>query len=160
MMWTSKYLAARVLIWLAAIAVPLQGVPAKSCGCVDSKTCCQKDTESNCCWCRSAEKARGWCCSARRQAAAHACCGDHTGQKSGCQCGSRCQCGQSKPPQPTAPPVESNTPAEKVVSDGASAAFIADVVLPEVAQSHFGAAIELGTATALDRCVFLCRFTI
>ena len=143
-MWTSQHLAIRALIWLAAIAVPLQGVPAESCGCANSKVCCRKDTESNCCCCRSAANAHEECCSAH----------------STCNCGRNCQCGKSTPPQPTVPPVENNSPAEKVVSDGASSVFIADVVLPEIAQSHCGAAIELGTATALDRCVFLCRFTI
>ena len=160
-MWTSKYIAARTLIWLAAIAVPVHGLPAESCGCVGSTACCQTDTESKSCCCRSAAKARGGCCSAQRKTAvAHACCSDQTGQKSACNCGLSCQCGKSQPPQPTTPPVESNNSTEKVVSDATAAAFIADVVLPEVPPQRIDVSIELDTVTALDRCVSLCRFTL
>lgn len=160
-MWTFKYIAARTLIWLASIAAPVQVLPAESCGCVDRTACCHRHAESKNCCCRSAANARGGCCSAQRKSAvAHACCGDQTGQKSACNCGLSCQCGKSKPPQPTAPPVESNSPTEKLVGDGALAVFIAGVVLPEVPPQRIAVSIERDTVTALDRCVSLCRFTL
>lgn len=160
-MWTSKYIAARTLIWLAAIAAPVQELPAESCGCVGRTASCQRHVESKSSCCRSAAKAREGCCSAQRKTAiVHACCGDQTGQKSTCNCGLSCQCGKSKPAQPTAPPVEINSPTEKVVSDGALAVFISGVVLPEVPPQRIDASFELGTVTALDRCASLCRFTL
>ena len=158
-MWTCKHFAARTLIWFAAVAVSVQGLPAKSCGCVDSTACCQKGAESRRCCCSPAKTHQG-CCSAGRQAAAtHACCGDQTKRTSACKCGFGCQCGKTKEPQPTAPPIEGNCSTDKVVGD-AAAAFITDVVQQKVQQQHVDVSIELGTITALDRCVSLCRFTL
>ena len=160
-MWTSEYFSARLLIWLSAVAISVQGLPAESCGCMESKACCRTVAESKCCCCRSTDEAQGECCSSRRQVTvADACCRDQTGRKSGCTCGPRCKCEKSKEPQPTAPPNESNRSTEKVASDAAAGACITAVVLPKVPQQQIAVSVEPGTVTALDRCVSLCRFTL
>jgi len=162
LMWITRTIAARTLIWLAAIAIPVQSVPAASCACTGGNACYSENEQTQGCCC-SAEKVReGRCCCARRKAESrHSCCSNaKSSHDSGCKCGINCQCGKSQPPQPTAPPVERNSPTEKVVSDGALAVFIAGVVLPEVLPQRIDVSIELGTVTALDRCVSLCRFTL
>jgi hypothetical protein len=173
-MWTTNSIAARTLIWLAAITIPVQGMPSRSCGCARSKICCQKDGRSKGCCC-SAEKVRegrcccadkqatstGSCCSASRHKAAlrSCCCTARGGQDSTCNCGSNCQCGTNQQPRPATPPVENNT-AEKMASDSIATVSVATVYQPQTTQRHNHTSTAADALAALDRCVSFCRFTL
>lgn len=161
-MWTTKHIAARTLIWLAAIAILGQGLPAASCACSASLVGCpQQNLRGDCC---ATEKPVGSCCFALREVAlAGSCCCERGGNKDkqGCKCGVGCQCGKARQSEPAAPPVEDNRPAEKVVSHAALAGLIVPVVnAPVLTLGQCDASLHLSTATALDRCVSLCRLTV
>lgn len=159
-MWTNQHIAARTLIWLAAIAIPVQGLPAASCACSVSHPCCQQEKlkDGGC----ATEKPGDDCCSARRQAAlAHDCCCCQRGKDPGCKCGPGCQCGKAKPTEPAAPPIENDRPTEKVVSGAAFAGLIAAVApYSRNATPQLDASRELNAASALDRCVILGRLIV
>jgi hypothetical protein len=161
-MWTTKHIAARMLIWLAAIAILGQGLPAASCACSAGQVGCrQQNLRSGGC---TAKSSGGCCSSAHREAAvAGNCCCERGGNKGkqSCKCGVSCQCGKARQSEPAAPPVEDNRPAEKVVSHAALAGLIVPVVhAPVLTLGQRDASLHLSAATALDRCVSLCRLTV
>jgi hypothetical protein len=162
-MFSNKHMAARTLIWLAAFAIPVQGLPAASCGCTDSKACCGGNEQRQRCCC-SAEKVReGQCCCARREAeSGHTCCGQaKSSHDSGCKCGINCQCGKAKQSQPATPNPPENNSAEKTVCDAVSAVSVFAVVhQPPVLLHRNEGSVESDAFTAQDRCVSLCRFTL
>ena len=139
-MWTTHNIAARTLIWLAVIAIPVQSLSASSCGCSSSKSCCQDGPRASSC-----------CDHLDKTSATKTCCGKpQNAQDSPCHCGANCPCGKGRQPKPTMPPVEKNTP-EKVAIDSVS------MVTPpqsQATQRHRDALV------ALNSCVSLCRFTI
>jgi len=62
-MWNNQHILGRTLIWLAAVAIPLQGLPKICCGCQEvgatrSNCCRQKANSSSCCAARKAERSR------------------------------------------------------------------------------------------------------
>ncbi len=68
-MWTTRNIAARTLIWLAALAIPVQSLPAASCGCVsglesgDQADCrCSEERDAGPTGCAS-QASRPSCCS-------------------------------------------------------------------------------------------------
>ena len=156
-MFTTRTIATRTLIWLAAISVPVQGLPAAPCGCIGSKACSQsKESSGSCC---STNKARGGqrCCAGPQENAGHSCCS--AGEKSGCQCGINCQCGATQNQAPAPPPVEQSQ-TEKVLNDAFATVSIATVGHSRTTQHHGNTAADANASAALDRCVSLCRFTL
>jgi len=81
-MWIAQYKVARTFIWLAVLAIPLQGLPVAACGCANSpfkaqpsnRSCCSSDrdarnapTTRRCCQRRvNPGAANPECCSAAR----------------------------------------------------------------------------------------------
>ena len=149
---------ARTLIWLAAIAVPVHGLPAASCGCASGKTSC-KAAGACCC---STEKVReDRCCCARRQVGtALSCCGKApSGHDSPCKCGFNCQCRKGKLPEPGTPPVTNNQ-TEKMADDSVSTVSVAKVHLSQTTPRRGAAFVDADVLTVRDRCASLCRFTL
>lgn len=160
-MWTTRSITARTLIWLAAITVPVQGLPATSCGCTSGTSCCNARQSQGCCC--SAEKVRdGRCCCARREAeSGHSCCSKaKSSHDSVCKCGINCQCGKAKQSQPATPTQPENNSAEKIASDVANAVCVVAADQPPVTPRGSQGAVQSDAFTAQDRCISLCRFTL
>ena len=160
LMSMTRNITARTLIWLTAILVPVQGLPAASCGCTGGKRCCEEEQSQSCCC--SAEKVwEGTCCCARLRAEASqsCCCKSHCGQESSCTCGINCQCGKTKQQEPATPPAENNQ-AEKVASDSLTTSCVATVYQPQTTQQRQDTSAALDAIASLDRCASLCRFTL
>lgn len=155
-------IAARALIWLTAISVPAQSLPAASCGCArENAACCRASKSPQCCC--AAEKVRERRCCCARQAVASqrsCCCEASSGAASLCQCGAHCQCRKTQAP-PAAPPVENERCiAEKLVKDAASAAPIVSALRFPLVLPSRDRPISSSPLTALDRCVSLGRLTL
>ena len=160
LMSMTRNINVRTLIWLTAILVPVQGLPAGSCGCTGGKTCCKEEQSISCCC--SAEKVRAGtcCCGQVRAEASHSCfCNSRSGQDSTCECGINCQCGKTKHQVPATPPAETNQ-AEKVASDSLTTCCVATTCKPQTTQRHEYTSTVVDAIAALDRCASLCRFTL
>lgn len=134
-MWITQHIAARAFVWLAAVTIPLQGLPSVACGCSIGYT---SDLQS--------------CCSGVKVCR----CGDNN-----CSCGTSCQCGQddNTPTEPAAPPIESSSPV-RIIADSAATAFSAAIYQLSSTRRNASVGAEADASAALDRCVTLCRFTI
>lgn len=160
---------ARTLIWLAAITLPVQAIPAASCGCTSSTnwenaertascSCSEaKVLQGTCCCSRKASVPRASCCSNNRPANTTRCCCNQT--DSGCNCGMTCQCGKGKQPTPAAPPVENHS-SDSLACDSLLVSPIATPNQPHVTRRQDDSSSVSDALAALDRCVSLCRFTI
>ena len=151
-MFTTRHFASRTLIWLAALAIPSQGLPSKSCGCTDSKACCQSAGQVLDSGARNPAD-HGTCCRSHHGGEGKRSCCSHSSVDgdSPCQCGMNCRCGENEQPTPAAPPVE-NDSTEKISADAVSTAAL--VVCPSFASNrHLGFFDEAAASTALDRCV-------
>jgi hypothetical protein len=174
-MWIAKYTAARTLIWLAAFAVPVQGLPPAACGCTKTAAtnCCERSpisagrcpcTGAQVCRCGESSSCHNpspTCCS--KQNAAPSCCHccSSSGNSGTCPCGSNCQCGKSNAPEaPATPPTENNNSSERIVADATSAGSFAGLYSPDMTQRNLDFNVRAAALGALDRCVVLCRFTI
>lgn len=157
----TKHIAARTLIWLVAIAVPVQGLPAASCGCPRSISCCQKTGQSKVCCCSAEQVRAGRCCCTQRtgKVVQSSCCKAQCWANSSCRCGVNCRCGETEPPSPAALPVE-NSPTRNSVSDAVSTISVTAGYQPQLSRRPNDTSAETGLFTALDRCVSLCRFTL
>jgi hypothetical protein len=94
-MWMTQQLTARILVWMAAVAIPLQGWPTTGCGCaggkVSSDQTCQKQHCRDCS--RSApDNEPGDCCN---QQVANRCCSTEA---------KVCRCGETSPCPPHSSP--------------------------------------------------------
>ncbi len=157
-MWIIRDITARTLIWLAAIAVPIQGLPAASCGCASGKTSC-KAAGARCC---STEKVReGCCCGAHWQVGTvPSCCGKApSGHDSPCKCGFNCQCRKGKLPKPATPPVAENQ-TEKMADDSVSTVSVAIVYVSQTTPRRADPFVDADVLTVRDRCASLCRFML
>jgi len=167
-MYFTQPITTRLIAWLAAIAIPFQGLPAASCGCVRTsgaaESCCSQPSTGQCpctgaAVCRCGESSS--CC----QPEPSCCSGDSTSESScqcgtGCQCGDNCQCGKSKvPTKPAAPPAENSSP-ERIATDSTSAATVSAVFLPAFSRQHLELSAGAIALTAHDSCARLCRFTL
>jgi len=163
-MWTTQNIAARTFVWLATLAIPIQGLPSSACGCTQAPVCASEVIASPCsctgekmCRCGVASSCcqpKTSCCSSKTSSAASCQCGDQ------CQCGDNCHCGESSvPTKPKAPPVEKNSP-ERIVTDAAAAASFGAVFLPSTTRQHLDLSAGAHALTAHDCCVALCRFTL
>lgn len=146
----------QAFVWVVVLMIPVQSLPAATCACGPSSSCCSESAsgESSCC---SAEKQVGTtdsCCSTTP------CCSTtENGSSSGCQCGIHCQCGQDEQPSPSTPPVESNA-AEKLANASLWTVSVTILYQPHVTQRRNDSSAAADSLAALDRCVSLCRFTL
>jgi hypothetical protein len=153
------------VIWTMAVAIPFQGLPARSCGCTvsdeaaNASTCghCSSEGTTSCCSARSAGHS---CCSdALRQSNTSNCCGKPKCDCDHCTCGIYCPCRHGKQVPPTAPPVEQRS-LEKVIGLALAPVSIA-VVVPIIESQRSIATLAFCDAmSGADRCVSLCRFTL
>lgn len=168
----SRQIAAKCMLWLAAVLVPMQGLPAagSTCACSlaaenaaalgDDKNAPAAETSDRCGNRKAGEspaccETRASCCPTKR-----CCC--HSGAK-GCQgscpCGASCHCGEPRTPKPPVPPMGSQTIGkalvEAIVASSHGSVFPLETQLPLPCHP-----VEFCAAdTALSRCILLCRFT-
>jgi len=145
-MWVIRTITARTFLWLAAMAIPFQGLPSATCGCdsvdrwIETSSCCQQEL---------------------------ACCSSEISPESGCQCSTGCQCGDNcqcsvsshAPSEPVIPPFENNSP-ERILADSIGSASLVTLRLPSATRQHTDSYVRANARTALDCCVALCRFTL
>ncbi len=171
-MYFTQPITTRLIVWLAAIAIPFQGMPTAACGCartsemtaVTVSSCCSQPSTGQCpctgaAVCRCGESSS--CC----QSEPSCCSGDTTSESScecgtGCQCGDNCQCGKSSPPRPPAVPPVENTSPDRIATDSTSAASLSVVFQPSFSRQHLSFDAGVKALTALDSCARLCRFTL
>ena len=158
-MWITKSIVARTLIWLAVIAAATQAYPELACGCATTNAFARKVGHAKHCCCATERIREGRCCCARRKATMAHCCGDSSGQDSACQCGINCRCGNTDSPNDATIPVQNNT-TPKVVSDVVLTISVATTDRPQITRRSNNASVESDAVSALDRCASLCRFTI
>lgn len=174
-MWITKYTAARTMIWLAAFAVPVQGLPPEACACTKAATadcCANRQASPRRCPCTGAEvcrcgesspcqKSSHSCCS--EQKIAPSCCPDcccSSGCNGKCACGPNCQCRKNDAPKALeTPPTENENSTERIVADANSAGLLTDLYIPSTTRQHLRFYTVAAALGALDRCVVLCRFT-
>ncbi len=161
-MLSIKHIAARSLVWLAAIAIPVQGLPAASCGCTGSSARCPGKPPCQRCCCSEKKVRDGQCCGTRPEAKPNhcGCSNQESSYGSACKCGVTCQCGKASLPKPTTPPPVQYRIVEKIVSDAVSAISLLATCEPAVVTRDNEACIEFNACTAQEHCVSLCRFTL
>lgn len=169
-MWITRPLTTRIIVWLAAITIPLQGMSSVLCGCSQIPTpfsvnnflvnnelafgSAEGWTEGQDSCCQSTSS----CCASESSTESGCQCDDNS--QGSCQCGDNCLCSSGKiPAEPTAPPIENSSP-ERVVPDSTSAASFSTVFLPAFSRQHLELGIGAIALTAHDCCVSLCRFTL
>lgn len=167
-MWYTRKIAARILVWLAAMSVPVQSMPA-SCACSDSDACCSETGHPRSCRCSATKVREGRCCCRARDrdgecqdaVSKRSCCSSRRrAPVSECTCGLNCRCGKANPPKHLPPPAENDNSTEKVAKNTLSLACVT-VVSQVPARGHRSD----GTANAhaygaRNRCVSLCRFML
>ena len=175
-MRTANRAAARMLIWLAAFATPLQGLSpvAGACTRTASLSCCGSDlVNARRCPCTGAEVCRCGQSSSSRESS-HSCCSRQnavsssgnccccaSGRDKTCPCGTNCQCGKSDAPQPPATlPAANANDSERIIASATSSVSFAGSCRPDAAQQHTDVSAETVALRALDRCVVLCRFAL
>ncbi len=168
-MWNTRIITARILVWLAAISVPVQSLPA-SCACSDIATCCPETGHQRHCCCSATKIRQGRCCCCRarnrddaRQNAAgeRSCCQGHRQTPAPkCTCGVNCQCGKANPTKHVPPPVENENSTEKLAKTASSLACVTVVSLVPARGRRNEEMSATHTFGALNRCVSLCRFTL
>lgn len=166
-MWMSKTITTRIMICLAALTVPLQGLSAAACHCGShcSQTvtnCCsdQEQTqhgETSSCCCTDAPVCHcGENVEITKDSTSSS--GSQSSEPGTCSCGADCHC--SSPSQPVSPlipsPVEKN-PAEILVS--LSQMMVLATVISQPQTPGIPRYITAPQAS-LDRYVSLCRFTL
>lgn len=151
----------RIVIWLMAITIPVQSLPAASCGCSGWGINLQGNSEGQICCCALAKQQAGTCCCLQQQAKSEPTCCHQSSEESGspCQCGENCRCGQSEPLQPFIPASQEHL-TEKVAQDAYSSSGNSLLLTPQTAESYPKASATFDASTALDRCATLCRFTL
>jgi hypothetical protein len=88
LVWITRDIVARMLIWLTAIMVPIQAVPAAPCGCASSKTGCHEEGPSDACCCAGGRTAAG--------KSRHSCCQRQFAGPCGSTGAKLCRCGESR----------------------------------------------------------------
>ncbi len=119
-----------------------------SCGCCRIYTKDDETSGPNCCGAKSKSVEQRTCCQA-----------EHRGsQKSNCrQSGCTCGCQKSSPP---ATPVENNNRSDQVLSDCAVSAWGATASASPNSRGFDESSAGSKAASALHRCVSLCRFAL
>jgi len=174
----------RAYVWLAAVTMPLQGLPLTACGCTGveqrsvavsiSEVGCGPEVVSSCCSqplageypvvngtvsrCGETGQSRHSCCSGESFTGSG--CNCDCSRQGGCQCGDDCQCAKNSiPTEPVIPPVESNS-LERFATDSTSVASFAMAYQPSLSRQLLELNASANVLTALDSCVALCRFTL
>jgi len=156
-MWTTHNIAARTLIWLAVIAVPVQSLQASTCECSNGERCCREEQKVGVC--SLSFKAHGHSCCGHGDmtTVTKSCCSKlRNGHDSPCNCGVNCQCGKSRPSKPIAPAVEISA-SEIAVNDTLSTESIRR---PQDARVHCVTSAAGDALADLNVCISLCRFTL
>lgn len=158
-MWTTGSLYSRILICLAALTVPLQGLPAATCTCCPGHgltvaDCCSSQNNSTSCCCTGASL-----CQCSDSDADSACCDDNqVGEPTACHCGSSCHCGEShSTPIPLTPAPVQKTPTEQLTESSRSASTT--TLITQVRTTRPVSCFS-GSERAADRCACLCCFTL
>ena len=166
--------AARGLIWLAILMLPVQTLPAAPCGCMATRGSSSEERE-RACSCSVEQQDQGRCCCSKRQSRRSCCCSGTTTSTApesadesaaahprcecgaDCQCGANCPCGQRDAPTPTLPPT--TAPSDEVVQVAQTcAAPTGTLLLPT--RHVFDQPGAPCIVCALCRCVLLCRFLL
>ena len=167
-MITFGRLISKLLIWLTAIAMPLQVGWASDCGCASSPQgekavssspaplgcCCMarastpacRATKTTCC---KASESRSTCCS-------------RVAEASGCQCGPSCRCADhhESQPEPSAPAPE-NGRCNSEISLAVSNLAATQTLFSDDSSNHFVVELESSfSQPGKQLCVLLCRFTL
>jgi len=155
----------KALIWAIAVAIPLQGVPARSCSCTASREtvgastcghCSNERRAARCCCGRYA--GHGCCCEHRPAKSRSCCCGNAQCECQHCTCSLDCPCREANQHPPTAPPIERRALEKVLCLDLASVSTIA---VPTTKSHHPIVALASSDAmSGADRCISLCRFTL
>ncbi len=173
-MWITQPVATRIFVWLAAIAIPFQGLPSVSCGCTRAEIFSYEASTTRSC---SSKPAAGRCsctgASVCRCGESSSCCQEgladgSTGDVSdsscqcgtGCQCGNDCHCGDNNVPTKPAVPLSGNNSPERTVADIAGTADFVSFYLPSTTRQPVDVHAGAYTLSALACCVALCRFTL
>jgi hypothetical protein len=152
-------LAAKALVWLAAVLVPLQSLPAAACCCASSSQqesgAEQRQGPSNPC-CLTA----GSCCDSTR-AESHSCCKTthQAPAKCSCQTTGVCSCQPHNPssPAPQAPPDGGRQGVHIAAQPLAAVSSCFDDSRGSLSESYG----DWPTArSGFERCIVLCRFTL
>jgi len=163
-MGMTNTITTRILICLAILTVPLQGLPAASCNC--SLGCSQ--SVMNCCCCTGApvchcgegteittESTSG--CESQSEVDA-SCIEIQATEPGTCSCGTECHCGEQRQPvSPLVPSSDAKNPSEKLVS--LSQLTMVTTIVDQPPKSGKPRCIS-APLVSLDRCVSLCRFTL
>ncbi len=177
----TQKITTRTFVWLAAVALPFQGLPSASCGCnrvgIDSDdahkvpSCCADKLSTSGCNPPGVDRSHDTDGKVSRCGSERSCCQQEPdccsrSMKATCQCSSRCQCGDdcqcaknNDPAEPAVPPVENRSP-ERVAADPAAAKFFTIVYLPSTTRQHMDRFSGADALTAHDCCIALCRFTL
>lgn len=161
-MWrTNNNIALRTLVWLAALALPVQAIPASSCGCSRGVSGCQAGQRGQCCCSADTVQQGACCCGRTKTESGPSCCKRAvTSRDSGCKCGVNCQCGKAQQPPPAAPAPTENSPAEKITCEMALAPFATVGSQTIATPSGDTQPLESDARTAQEHCVCLCRLTL
>jgi len=164
-MWITQSVATRIFVWLAAIAIPFQGLPSASCGCARAEMFSYGPSKTNCCNKSGARVFRigetNFCCQAEPTCCSAKVISDGNCQcDAGCQCGDDCQCGKSNvPAEPSVPPVGNNS-HERIVADSIGTVDYVAFYLPSTTRQRVELHAGANALTALACCVALCRFAL
>lgn len=148
-------ITSKVLVWLLAASIPLQGLPDTSCGCAfQAKPTVDADGTSlqhiGCC-CHHASQP------AEPATARHACCrhADSDVPQTTCHCRANCRCKKTKPaPSPKQVPPKHRTQSNDQTV-GSSISFCVDNGDAEMMETK---ARKVTFLAGADRCILLCRF--
>ena len=167
LMCLASNLPTHALIWLTAILSSVQGLPVSaSSGCGPGRSGCLCEqankkqppaavTSQNCC----RPKKRTRCCASKIIQRKSCCSTTKTNPKSTCSCNVSCACKQGQKQAPALPPSR-NQQTKQIISQSASTLSVSIPIAP-TCSSQDGIVSSLDDALAsLDRCAFLCRFTL
>ncbi len=151
-------LTARLLIWLAAMAVSVQGTPAISCGCAsDGESCCSGVESQPCCCSNQIPTETASNCCSKTTSKMSSCCSSNGPTREGC--GTSCHCGTDSGNIPATPPVSSNESSSTNLICLPIDWEMASLTASQAKQDVFFAALS-AALDAAERCAVLCRFTL
>jgi hypothetical protein len=180
-------LGAEVLVWVAALSIPLGSLVTGACGCADVRSagsipaprsapcahgCCGRLSGNGdwlpdvVCGVSTVHRVQGACprfrTASEHKAAASSCCerAHRVESAPGCRCPSACSCRQTSAPAPIAPP-SNHSPSGKGLSfHSVAVAVFAAPVEVQTPEQRAAVASGHGWATPLERCRSLCRFLL
>ena len=90
-MWITQHIAARTFVWLAAVTIPVQGLPSVACGCTSGITSAVEVEQSKGCCCADSSSVAG--------TTPASCCSQQTAGPCRCTGARICRCGEASPCQ-------------------------------------------------------------